>query len=471
MTHPTGALLSKIFASISSPGATIGIILLAAGLVAGFATGYYFYRFLEKRKQNPDRSKGERRELTSVQHADRQQLHAIYDLISTLSASLNYQRVLDNVLDLSASISGLPGGPVERLVSAVLLFSRNQGRPTELCVASARRFTPADMRILLPGDQGHLRYVIDESEPVLMRNIAEDPELGRIVALRACQAAYCIPLRAGLETYGLLLFAHPDANFFTPYRSELLEILSHQAAIAIQNASLYNDLKLDKERIMEIQEEARKKLARDLHDGPTQSVAAIAMRINFARRMFERDAKAASEELVKIEDLARRTTKEIRHMLFTLRPLVLESQGLIPALNAMADKLRETYNQNMIVEAEASLAADLEVSKQAVIFFITEEAVNNARKHAQAEHIWVRLKTYEEGMALLEIADDGVGFNVEEMDAFYDQRGSLGMVNMRERTELVNGVLQLDSAKGRGTRIRVIIPLTEDAADRVRRGA
>jgi signal transduction histidine kinase len=81
--------------------------------------------------------------------------------------------------------------------------------------------------------------------------------------------------------------------------------------------------------MMDIQEEARKKIARDLHDGPTQSIAAIAMRVNFARRLMERDFKAASEELYKIEELARRTTKEIRHMLFTLRPLVLESQGLV----------------------------------------------------------------------------------------------------------------------------------------------
>ena len=100
----------------------------------------------------------------------------------------------------------------------------------------------------------------------------------------------------------------------------------------------------------EAQDEARRKLARDLHDGPTQSVSAIAMRVNFARRLMERDVAEAGEELYKIEDLARKTTKEIRHMLFTLRPLVLESQGLTAALQAMAEKVNETYNQNVIVE-------------------------------------------------------------------------------------------------------------------------
>jgi signal transduction histidine kinase len=174
--------------------------------------------------------------------------------------------------------------------------------------------------------------------------------------------------------------------------------------------------------------------------------------------------------LVKIEDLARRTTKEIRHMLFTLRPLVLESQGLVSALEAMAEKMRETYNQNVIIETDAKVIEQLEMGKQTVIFYISEEAVNNARKHAQADHIWVRLKPVDASLALLEIQDDGVGFDVRSVDASYDQRGSLGMVNMRERTELVNGLLRIDSAPGKGTRIQVLVPITEEGADRLRRG-
>jgi len=91
--------------------------------------------------------------------------------------------------------------------------------------------------------------------------------------------------------------------------------------------------------MIEVQEEARKKLARDLHDGPTQSVSAIAMRLNLIRMMLTRAPEKVEDELIRAEDLARRTTKEIRHMLFTLRPLVLESQGLHAALEAMAEKM------------------------------------------------------------------------------------------------------------------------------------
>ncbi len=155
-------------------------------------------------------------------------------------------------------------------------------------------------------------------------------------------------------------------------------------------------------------------------------------------------------------------------MLFTLRPLILESQGLVAALHQLAEKMWDTHGQTVTVEAEADVATDLEMGRQGVIFYIAEEAVNNARKHAEAERTWVRL--WRKGdLFFLEIEDDGVGFNVGAVDANYEQRGSLGMVNMRERAELVNGVLRVSSTEGRGTRIRVVVPLSEESADRLHR--
>jgi signal transduction histidine kinase len=288
-----------------------------------------------------------------------------------------------------------------------------------------------------------------------------------MIALRNCTAAYCFALRSGLNVYGAMLFAHADPSYFDRERMDLLDMIGRQAVIAIQNARLYQDLLEEKERMIEVHEEARKKLARDLHDGPTQSVAAMAMRINLTRRMFNKDTKSALDELIKIEELAHRTTKEIRHMLFTLRPLILESQGLKAALQAMAEKMRETYSQNVVIDVSERIIEDVEMGKQGVIFYIVEEAVNNARKHAAASNIWVRLKELDPGLAMLEIQDDGIGFDVSAVNKAYDTRGSLGMINLRERTELVNGLLNVQSQSGKGTFIQVYIPLTEEAADRL----
>jgi signal transduction histidine kinase len=279
-----------------------------------------------------------------------------------------------------------------------------------------------------------------------------------------------------MNAYGVVLFAHASHNFFTPERVETLQMLSNQAIIALQNASHYQDLAREKERIVQTQEEAQKKLARDLHDGPTQSVAAIAMRIEIARKMLEKSAKLegvkeAAEELTRIEDLARRTTQEIRHMLFTLRPLVLESEGLEAALQAIAEKVFELYQQNVVIDADPYAIQQMDATRQSVVFYLVEEAVNNARKHAEAAEIRVRIKfpPNEDCIVVLEILDNGKGFDVGSIMNSYDRRGSLGMINLRERADLVNGVLKIDSVEGKGTRILVLLPLTEDAADRLNR--
>jgi signal transduction histidine kinase len=437
----------------------ISVLLVLLSLVFGFLGQRMILQTRNNRKMWQDSE-----EKKSAMQAER--MRAIYELTTTLSSTLSYKRVLESALNMSVAV--LNPDPEQQqtdpLVGAVLLF--NSGK---LRIGSSRRLTTADLRVTFDAAEGVLKTTLDEGEPLFFRDVGYDPELGRVVGLRTCTSGYCFPLRSGLNVYGVLLFAHPEPEYFTTERRDLLDIIGRQAVIAIQNARLYQDLVEEKERMMEVHEEARKKLARDLHDGPTQSVAAMAMRLNIIRRMLAKDVKGAMDEIVKLEELAHRTTKEIRHMLFTLRPLILESQGLTAAVQSMSDKMMETYSQKVTLNLEERVITQLEMGKQGVIFYIIEEAVNNARKHASAPVIAITLRLVETGIALLEIADDGKGFDVKAMAESYYKRAnsSLGMVNLRERSELVNGLLQIDSAAGKGTKIRVYIPLTEDAADRM----
>jgi len=443
----------------------LGVFSLFTFIVAG-AFGYISVQLVKTIRRNRQAQQESLQESQQRKLGmENERLRAIYSLTSTLLATLNYQRVLESVLDLSLSAlnTEAENAADDRLVCAVLLFSKNES----LEVGSARRLTTADMRVVLHGRVGAVAQAIEQAKPILLKDVENDPELIHFIAFQRCKEIYCFPLRSGFSAYGVLLFGHPQPGFFTRERREILDILGSQAVIAIQNARLYQDVVDERERMIDAQEEARKKLARDLHDGPTQSVAAIAMRVNMAHRIMLKDPKAAGEELVRIEELARRTTKEIRHMLFTLRPLVLESQGLVAALQSMAVKIKETYSQKVIISVDENILQDFEVGKQGVVFFIVEEAVNNARKHARAEHIWVNLRPFEKEMVLLEVRDDGVGFDVAAVNRSYDQRGSLGMVNLRERTELVNGVMNIESTLGKGTQVQVYIPLTEEAADRL----
>ncbi len=445
------------------PYGLIAVMNIGAGLVLGYA-GFRLVRQLRHLYQKEMTQRKEAEMKARLQ--ERTRMQALYQMTETLSTSLNYQVVLSTALDLSA---GLMGQDVHnnRLMSAVMLF---EGR--DLVIGSARRLSPTDMKRSFPAKNGVLAEAIRTGGPQHVLTPAQDAELNSLMGLQDCNAAFCLPLMRGMSAYGVLLYAHPDANFFTTERREMLEMVGHQAVIAIQNANLYQDLEREKEHLVDSQEEARKKLARDLHDGPTQSVSAIAGRLAIARKLLEINPDEAADELSKLEELARRTTQEIRHMLFTLRPLALETDGLAAALTLMAEKMRDVYQQNVRVDVDDAAVNELDLPKQTVVFYIAEEAVNNARKHAQADEIAVSLNymAQDKEFILLEVADNGAGFDVQAVNQAYERRGSLGMVNLRERADLINGHLNIHSAPGRGTRVRVIIPVNQAAADRLQRG-
>jgi len=433
---------------ISSLLSTTALLLLPASLLTA-VSAVQLRHILNRRARKYDQFSAQRAQ------ALRKHSRAIYDMASMVSATLDYDKVLDAALNFGAmGAEGLPQD-ASKMVSAALLFDND-----ELRVSRGWRLPPADQRVICPAREGVLAQVTRLGDPMVITEPERDPELQQFVGFRNCKSLMALPLRVGMETYGAMLYGHPQADFFDEDQRAFFTAMVNQANIALQNARLYQSLREEKERLVEVQEEANKKLARDLHDGPTQAVAALAMRANFARRLLERDAKATGEELFKMEDLARRTTKEIRHMLFTLRPLVLESQGLSAALKQLAEKMRDTHGQNVLVDTDPSVEELLEKNQQGVLFYIAEEAVNNARKHAQAEHIWVRLKANHDTL-MLDIQDDGVGFNLGDVEDNYDRRGSLGLVNMRERADMLSGTVRIDSAEGKGTRITVFVPLTQ----------
>lgn len=391
---------------------------------------------------------------SQLQQAAKERTRAIYEMAAILNATLDYNKVLETALEMG-NLGLRDAGRDVRLVSAVLLF-----RDDMLYVATSQRLTRSDRSVVIEGKRGVVGLALRRAEPVFASDPIHDPELRYFAALQPCQSVLIIPLRAGFDTYGVLIFGAPERDAFDDDAVELLTAIGTQATIALQNAVLYRNVMEEKERIVEVEEEARKKLARDLHDGPTQGVAAIAMRLNYIRRLLDRSPEEVADELWKVEELARRTSNEIRHLLFTLRPLVLESQGLVAALQQFSEKMRDTHQQNVIVQIKQGCAEMLDGHAQGVIFGIIEEAVNNARKHAQADHIWVRLYT-RPPYFVVEIQDDGVGFDVQEMEKSYESRGSqsLGMVNQRDRAALIDGQFRIESAPGKGTTVRVIIPL------------
>ncbi|MCK4488743.1 MAG: GAF domain-containing protein [Anaerolineales bacterium] len=442
----------------------LGLTAIIA-LLLGAGVGYLLLPKKEQREEPKTKQKVRAKDRDKTKN----QIRRMYQLISDLTVTLNYSRVLEKSLDAAFLALRISEVPTDRLISAVLLFAEEEMAVPDLVVAYSRGLPRPDMTQRVPGLKGLLEDVIESGDPHMTEQLSADPELKQFIAFRACTSGYCIPLRAGLDTFGVLLFAHPEKGYFTIDAQEIINTVAHQAQLAMQNAHLFQELTTERDQIIKVQKEAQRRLAAALHDGPTQTVAAIPMQISRARHLLTRgDVDAAGEALYQTEELARRTSQQIRHMLFTLRPLVLDSEGLVAALQSMAKRTRETFGQDVVVETDVKLVEELDMNTQTVIFTIAEEAVNNARKHAKAEHIWVKIKRLQDDLAFLEIEDDGKGFLVEDVMGNYDDRGSLGMLNMRERAELVQGVFHIKSIPGEGTQIQIVLPLTPDAADRLR---
>ncbi len=387
----------------------------------------------------------------------RERNRVISDMAATLSAALHPDKVLEAALE--AGQYGVQSTSRDRVISAALLF-RSDGA---LHVANSRGFTRSDQANVIPGQSGILGKALKECVPVFGKEGRRDPELQFFTAFQKTRSLLAIPLHANYNNFGVLIYGSEDPEAFNheDEDNDLLMAIGTQATIALHNAVLYRNLLEEKERIVEVEEDARKKLARDLHDGPTQNVSAIAMRMSYIYRLLERRPEEVPAELKKVEELARRTTKEIRDMLFTLRPLVLESQGLSAALEQLCQKTLETHGQQVASRVGPEVESVLDNHQQGVIFYIVEEAVGNARKHAEAELISIDIQRRGD-VVVVAISDNGVGFDADAVNANYDQRGSLGMVNMRERAELLNGTLSIESAEGQGARITVVVPVRQE---------
>ncbi len=377
---------------------------------------------------------------------------SLQSMASVMRATLSFERVVEEALDVCSLAIEEMGIPRQSLVGAVFLFNGE-----ELIPVATRRFTAVDYEKQLQGKRGIVGAALTQAEPVTTDHPRRDPELRQFVAFHNCLTAACIPLRAGFQIFGAIVIGSDTAVKFDKEHFELFNGVADQAVIALQNAQMYQRLEAEKQRIIEADEEARKELARDLHDGPTQTIAAIAMRINFIRSLLSRDPEQALGELEKVEELAKQTSKEIRGMLFTLRPLVQETQGLGAAVETVINRIKETDGLNIrLVGGEHGEL--LNEQAQGVVFSIVEEALGNARKYSRASQIQVRF-WQEDNLFVALVQDNGVGFDVQAVNQDYSSRGSLGMVNMRERADRIDGSLRLESALGHGTSVTLVVPL------------
>ncbi len=427
--------------------------ILAIILITGIAIWMYMQDGLGSSEQRNLRKIAKERDQQVREMRERGK--ALTELTNILGGTLNFRKVLEAALEIGVKLS-IPQAH-HRTVAMILLYDERE----RLYVSHSRGFTQAEELSFkaTPADDGVIYKALTEAEAVILnKEVYRDPSLKPIGVFNPMRSVVCIPLRARYDNFGVMIVASTQENAFADDQIDTMNAVGVQVTIALQNATLYNNLLGEKERIMEMEEDARKALVRDLHDVPTQTVSAVAMRLRIAQMTLQRNPHELPTELKELEAITLRAVEEIRHVLFKLRPLALESKGLVAALEELAEKVKKTFHQNMTVKLNPQIEQILDEGKSGALFYLIEEAVNNARKYAEAELITVQGGVQGDAI-IVKIADNGKGFDSDAVNANYDSRGSFGMVNMRERAELLNGTLNLKSIIGKGTVITITIPL------------
>lgn len=224
-----------------------------------------------------------------------------------------------------------------------------------------------------------------------------------------------------------------------------------QVGEALEDAKLKQDFSV---KIIIAQEEERRRLSREIHDGPAQMLANVMMRSDLIERLFkEYGTEEALKEVRSLRKMVRDALYEVRRIIYDLRPMALDDLGLSPTLKKYLQTIEDYYQTARITYRffgdERRLDSKCEVS----LFRLVQEAVQNALKHADADEILVKVEMKKDLCTII-VKDDGRGFDMNQ-----NMEKSFGILGMRERVELLNGTISIDSKPGAGTTVLIQVPI------------
>lgn len=207
-------------------------------------------------------------------------------------------------------------------------------------------------------------------------------------------------------------------------------------------------------KIIEAQEEERKRLSREIHDGPAQMMANVIMRSDLIERVYrERGGEEALLEVKSFKKMVRSALYEVRRIIYDLRPMALDDLGLVPTLRKYLQTIEEYHNKAKIEFINIGLERRLPTNYEVAIFRLIQESVQNALKHSKAQEILVKLEMTNTAINVL-IKDNGIGFDLKQA-----RPKSFGLIGMKERVELLEGELTIESKADTGTSVFIHVPI------------
>lgn len=406
------------------------------------------------------------------------ELDAANTAITSISRALDLPHVLQNIVDSARDL-------VQSRYAA-LGVSDSEGRIVQFITSG---ISPEQRAAIGPPPHGHglLGALITDATPLRIPNIGDDPRSHGFPANHPPMTSLLgVPiLFQGKPLGNLYLTDKIGAETFSEEDQALLIVLANHAAVAIENARLYEEARASRDRlqvwsqaleakvaertreieryskelttrVFQAQEEERKRLARELHDDTAQSLSTLLINLDLLEPFMPTESDLLRNGIDRIRDLIKRTLDNVRALSHDLRPTILDDFGLIAALQWYVDEYEATFGIPVNLEIEEPpepLTAQVELA----LFRIAQEALTNVGKYAEATAARVEL-SFSSSRAVLTVADNGKGFDLAAVSGPTKQ-GGLGLYGMRERAALLGASFVIDTMPGKGTSVRVSVPL------------
>ena len=426
-------VIERIFA----PGLShlVTIVIGVAGVLAFSAAVFRQLSGLQQR----DRANSMRlRALADALEQKRAQLQAVNAAGLALTSELDRDAVLQRVADQARLVANARYAALGVFDEdgVVETFTTSGISPEERARIGA-----------LPRGRGLLGHLQRERRPIRLRDLATHPASVGFPAHHPPMRSFIgTPILLRGEPLGnLYLTEKQDADEFTDDDLEALETLAAQAAIAIENARLYEQV----ERVSVLEE--RQRIRMDLHDGVMQSLYGVSLLLEDVADRVSEEPEHARVQLQRSVDRLNAAIADLRGYVLGLRPVQASDHPLTESLAMLAEQARSNALLDVDVDVDADAAGALDRARREAAYYIAADALGNIARHARARHVLVHLYR-RDGSVILEIADDGVGFDLAQSPSGH------GLHNMRERAFAVGGTLELRSAPGTGARVRLELP-------------
>ena len=373
------------------------------------------------------------------------ELSALLDISSHVASTLELRPLLGLILDQLNTL-------IEHSGSMLVVSDGEALQMLEYRVPDGR--SPIRTRTTLR--ESRLWTILQHRESLVIDDVLGDtPDAAmyreamgsRLDATRSYVRSYmAVPMTLKDRVIGGLIVSHAEPGYFTERHRELAMAIAQQAAIAIENARLY-------EQAQEVAVlEERQRLSRELHDSVSQALYGIALGTKTAWALMDGEPEAMREPLQYVLSQAEIALAEMRALIFELRPESLQTEGLVAALERQSALMRARHG--LTVNAQLNAEPEVSIACKEALYRIAQEALHNIVKHAGATALWICLSSLDDLIGL-EIRDNGRGFNPEE-----GFPGHLGLRTMRERAEQLGGTVEISSVPGKGTKISVWLPTT-----------